>query len=157
MPYCQHCGTKIEYCPSCGQPLGAVAPAAEMPPVSVPQAEPETYHEVVLWEGKPGAKAGARALTESYRITTERVQVIHSGLSKKTEEIELSRLKDVTVQQSLAQRALRTGNVTIISTDKTTPTLTFLEVSEPEKVKETVRTAAREEMERLKVRRFTDA
>jgi SpoVK/Ycf46/Vps4 family AAA+-type ATPase len=155
MPYCQHCGAKVEYCPSCGQPLAAIAPATQTPPVEQP--EPEVYEEVVLWEGKPGAKAGRKAITQTYRITTERVQVIHSGLSRKTEEIELSRLKDVKVQQSLAQRALKTGNVTILSTDKTTPSVTFQEVSGPEDVKELVRKAAREEMERLKVRRFTDA
>ncbi len=155
MPYCQHCGARVEYCPSCGQPLGLAASVVPAPPTA--QAAPEAYEETVLWEGKPGPKAGRKAITQTYRITSERVQVIHSGLSKKTEEIELARLKDIRVQQSLAQRALKTGNVTIFSTDKTTPSITFQEITDPESVKEVIRKASREEIERLKVRRFTDA
>lgn len=100
-----------------------------------------------MWEGK--------ALTVTYRVTTERVQILHSGLRRSTEEIELARLKDVQVEQSLAQRAMRTGDITIISSDATTPSITFREVSDPEGVKEKIRTAAREELERLTVQSYT--
>jgi len=148
MPFCQHCGTKIQYCPSCGEALEAGA--------SPTRAVTESYEERVLWEGKPHAKAGAKALTTTYRVTTERVAVIYSALKKRTEEIELARLKDVQVKQSLAQRAMGVGDVTIISSDSSAPVVIFQDVSDPGGVKEIVRKAARAEMQRLGVKRYSD-
>ncbi len=43
-----------------------------------------------------------------------------------------------------------------VPTLPTAPSLTLQEVSEPEAVKELIRKAVRDEMERLKVRRFTE-
>jgi uncharacterized membrane protein YdbT with pleckstrin-like domain len=116
----------------------------------------EAYQERVVWEGKPHIKAGIKSRTLTYRVTTERVQAIHSGLSKKVEEIELSRFKDVKSEQSLPQRVVGVGNVTVISSDPTRPVLVFEDVSGPEDLKELIRKVAREEMERLQVRRFAN-
>jgi predicted RNA-binding Zn-ribbon protein involved in translation (DUF1610 family) len=93
---CPHCGAKVEFCPSCGQPLAAGA-AGAAPPHAQPAGGPaqEAYQEREVWEGKPHIKAGIKSQTLTYRVTTERVQAIHTGLSRKTEEVELSRFKDV--------------------------------------------------------------
>ena len=157
MGLCPHCGTKVEFCPSCGQPLAAgAASAAHSPaqPAGVPAQE--AYQEREVWEGKPHIKAGIKSQTLTYRVTTERVQAIHAGLSKKVEEIELSRFKDVQSEQSLAQRMVGVGDVTVISSDPTRPVLVLEDVSEPEALKELIRKVAREEIERLQVRRFAN-
>ena len=156
MPFCTNCGCKIEYCPCCGEPLAAVGDPASAPGQQVRPMEKPAGGEQVLWEGKPHVKAGIKSQTLTYKVTSERVQVVHSGISRKVEEIELARLKDVKVDQSLAQRALKLGNVVLISSDPSSPVLTLEEVAEPESVKEIIRTAARSEMDRLGVRRLAN-
>ena len=157
MGLCPHCGAKVEFCPSCGQPLAAGAAIATPPPAqSAGVAAQEAYQERQVWEGKPHIKAGIKSQTLTYRVTTERVQAIHTGLSKKIEEIELSRFKDVKSEQSLAQRMVGVGDVTVISSDPTRPVLVLEDVQAPEDVKELIRKVAREEIERLQVRRFAN-
>jgi len=148
MPFCQHCGTKIQYCPSCGEALEP-GPAPAM-------VVSDSYEERVLWEGKPHAKAGAKALTTTYQVTTERVRIIYKALKKKVEEIELARLKDVQVKQSLAQRAIGVGDVTVVSSDPSAPVVVFRDIADPVGVKEIVRKAAREEMRRVGIRGYRD-
>lgn len=156
MSFCPHCGTKLEYCPSCGHALDQTVSTTAPVQSQSAQSQPEPDQEVLLWEGKPHVKAGLKSQTTTYHITSQRVKIIHSGLARKVEEIELTRFRDVRVTQSLTQRALGIGNVIILSTDKTTPELTFEEIVEPEQVKEIIRKAARNEMQRLGVRRVVD-
>jgi len=87
-----------------------------------------------------------------YELTTERLKITQGMLSKKVEEIDLTRIKDIKVEQSLGQRALGIGNVKVITTDPTAPIFTLEDVSAPQKVKEMIRAAAREEKERRRVR-----
>jgi uncharacterized membrane protein YdbT with pleckstrin-like domain len=86
-----------------------------------------------------------------YELTTERIKITQGMLSKKVEEIDLTRIKDIKMEQSLGQRALGIGNVEVITTDPTAPVFTLEDVSEPQKVKETIRVAVREEKQRRRV------
>lgn len=105
--------------------------------------------EKLLWEGKPSAiadaikeKGGLNSTT--YKVTSERV-IIESGLlSKKHEEIELYKVKDIRVSQSMNQRIMKIGQVEIVSVDPTSPVYTLKDVKNPNELKETIRTAVKE-------------
>jgi membrane protein YdbS with pleckstrin-like domain len=75
-------------------------------------------------------------------------------LSRSTEEVELTRVRDVSYEQGLAQRALGIGTVAVIGTDATTPTIKLHDVDEPEQVKELIRQAVRDQRQRQHVRQI---
>lgn len=53
-----------------------------------------------------------------YTLTDERLIISKGILSKTIDEIELFRIKDTKVQQTMFQRIIGYGTVTVISTDK---------------------------------------
>lgn len=79
-----------------------------------------------------------------YKLTTQRFFVQTGLISKKVEELELFRVKDVSMKQGVFQRILGVGNVTVLSTDDSTPTVHIAGVSSPEKVKESIRSHSRD-------------
>jgi len=96
--------------------------------------------EVLLYEGSPAAlpSFGALALTiitlglallffwprsraTRYRITNQRV-VVESGLfSKRMEQVDTYRIHDYVVERPLGQRIMGTGNISLLTQDRTTP------------------------------------
>ena len=78
-----------------------------------------------------------------YRLTTERLFLRTGFIARRSEEIELFRIKDISVRQSVLHRMVGAGTVTILSTDDTTPYVVLRGVPRPEKVKEQVRQASR--------------
>jgi len=105
--------------------------------------------ERVIWEGKPSGimdsikeKGGMNATT--YKLTNERIIVKSGLLSKKQEDLELVRVKDIRVTQGMKERLMKIGSVEITSTDSSTPSLTFVDVREPNEVKEMVRRAVKD-------------
>jgi uncharacterized membrane protein YdbT with pleckstrin-like domain len=64
-----------------------------------------------------------RTLGCTYRITTRRIVVETGVLSKRLEQIDLYRIVDYTVERSLGQRLLGTGNLVLKTLDKTSPQL----------------------------------
>ena len=78
-----------------------------------------------------------------YKLTDQRFFVQTGLISKKVEELELFRVKDVSMKQGIIQRLLGVGNVTILSTDDSTPVVHVLGISKPEKVKESIRGQSR--------------
>jgi membrane protein YdbS with pleckstrin-like domain len=79
---------------------------------------------------------------EAYRLTSERFFVRRGILVRHNDEMEIIRINDVTLRQSLLERLLGIGTVTVISNDDTTPLVAMAALPEPEAVKEHVRTAA---------------
>ena len=78
-----------------------------------------------------------------YRLTTQRLFVQAGLIAKKLEEVELFRVKDVTLSQGVLQRMLGVGNVVVLSTDDTTPQLVLAGIPEPLAAKEQIRGAFR--------------
>jgi len=74
-----------------------------------------------------------------YRLTNQRLFVLKGLFSKETQELELFRIKDIAVQQSLLQRVLGYGQVTIVSSDDMTPIVTLRGIANPIGIKELVR------------------
>jgi membrane protein YdbS with pleckstrin-like domain len=97
---------------------------------------------IVLWQIVDISIALARLRTTMYTVTTQRV-IIETGLTtKKVEDIDLRYIDDTQFQQSFIQRMLGIGNVTIVSSDKTSPTYTLHGIRDPRGTRELIRTNA---------------
>jgi uncharacterized membrane protein YdbT with pleckstrin-like domain len=101
-----------------------------------------------LWKDRPHAKNPRKRGSILYELTTERIRITYGVLSKKVEETELTRIRDTKLKQSLGQRALGIGDVTILTTDRTTPIVKLEDISQPQNVKEMIRGAVRKEKEK---------
>jgi uncharacterized membrane protein YdbT with pleckstrin-like domain len=109
--------------------------------------------ETPLWQGSPhGLLNPIESHAIRWELTTERLRVVRGILSRSTEEVELTRVRDVSYDQSLAQRALGIGTITVVGTDATSPTVVLHDVEDPENVKELIRQAVRDQRRRLRVR-----
>lgn len=78
-----------------------------------------------------------------YKLTSQRLLVTTGVASRHVEEIELYRVKDVTVNQGLMGRLLGFGTVVVHGNDATAPRIQLDPVNNPVKVKEQIRDAAR--------------
>ena len=74
-----------------------------------------------------------------YKITTQRIFIIHGILSKRTVEVESFRVKDISMDQKFWGRILGIGNVRAITADHDVPQLFILGVAQPQNVKENLR------------------
>ncbi|MFN8455674.1 MAG: PH domain-containing protein [Anaerolineae bacterium] len=110
-----------------GQPASAAVAAVD---------EGDDEVEKVLWEGRPYL-----SLSTHYKITSERVRITEGLLGKDREDIELVRVQDIDVSQSLTERALNIGDIHIRSHDKSRPAVILNNVSSPLEVHELLRRA----------------
>ncbi len=78
----------------------------------------------------------------SYTITNQRVQIEKGLLAKSVEEIDLRYVEDSTFGQSLVERILGIGSVTLLSSDKTTPRYVLRSIRDPRSVREMIRAQA---------------
>jgi uncharacterized membrane protein YdbT with pleckstrin-like domain len=77
-----------------------------------------------------------------YRITDQRI-VIESGvLSRQIEEIDMRNVEDLVFRQSLLERLLGIGDVTILSADQTTARVRLVGLEKPRELRELIRTTA---------------
>jgi hypothetical protein len=149
--FCPDCGAAADgakFCPECGTALGdgstaatetAVAPAAPAPAGVTDDEERE------LWAGQPDrvfASVGERS--DRYTLTTHRLKVESGMVRKKSESLDVWRVKDVSVKKSMTQRTRKCGDVEIISADSSTPMVTLTWIQNPEEVAEQIRQVARE-------------
>lgn len=87
-----------------------------------------------------------KALTNrgcKYKLTTQRL-ILTTGLaSRRVEEVELYRVKDVTASQGVLGRMLGFGTVLVHGNDASTPRLTMHPINSPMRVKEQIRDGSR--------------
>lgn len=148
--FCGECGTAFEAGAATGTettPTPAPAAAPEPAPAPAPVAETE------LWSGSPDMILAPRTATSTrYRLTSQRLFVETGLLSKKTDTIELYRVKDIRVRKSMKQRTRSAGDVVIASVDSTTPEIVLESVQSPDDVAEILRRQVAAERARLGVR-----
>lgn len=84
-----------------------------------------------------------RTAAVRYRLTTQRLFVQTGLIGKHVEEVELFRVKDVTLSQGALQRLLGVGSVVVLSTDDTAPRLELAGILDPAAAKEQIRGAFR--------------
>ena len=90
--------------------------------------------------------------SKKYRLTTQRLFIERGLIARQIDEVELFRLKDVTVSQGILQRIFRAGSVTVISTDDTNPRVVLQNIGRPLEIKEHIRNAGSEARRREGVR-----
>jgi len=95
---------------------------------------------------------GIRVKSCGYRLTTQRLFVRRGWLAQHVDELELYRVKDVTVEQGFLQRLLGYGTITVLSDDESTPETDLIRISRPTTVKEMIRTQYRAARRREGVR-----
>lgn len=61
--------------------------------------------------------------TKLYRVTTLRVQVEQGVFSKRVSSVDLWRVRDVVLTQTLVQLVVRAGDLSLVSSDEVAPTL----------------------------------
>ena len=80
----------------------------------------------------------------SYEITTERVKVIQGIFSKRTDELELYRVKDTSLVEPFVYRMFSVGNIVIVTNDASTPNVELRAVKNAKEVREQFRTSVEE-------------
>jgi hypothetical protein len=147
--FCPECGAAAEgakFCPGCGTALNGQTAASSQPAQAEPVVEEE---EREVWSGKPDsvlAPVGERS--QRYVLTTDRLKVDSGMLRKKSETLDLWRVRDVSVKKSITQRTRGCGDVEVASADASTPKLTLTWIKNPDEVAEQVRQTAREARKR---------
>ncbi|WEK55894.1 MAG: PH domain-containing protein [Candidatus Cohnella colombiensis] len=105
-------------------------------------------NESVLWEGKP-FNYGFPSFTR-YQITERRVIIERGIFTKRREEIQLYRIRDLSLKRNLLERILKFGDITILSTDTTSPQYTLRNIRESVRISDLLSSSI--ETARLKYR-----
>ena len=87
-----------------------------------------------------------------YRLSSQRLFITTGILAKKTVEVELFRIRDLSVQQTFFQRLLGIGSILAVSTDSDIPKLDFYGIRDPLKIKELLRQHIMESRQRTRTR-----
>ena len=90
-----------------------------------------------------------------YRITNERIVMTRGVLTKRTEELELYRVKDATLIEPFWLRLVSLGNIVLTTSDRTTPIVSITAVPNAAGLREELRRSV-ERMRALKGVRETD-
>ena len=101
---------------------------------------------MLVWRGRPYLTIGT-----IYELTSQRLRIIRGVVSNAIEEVELVRVRDTAVKQNVGERMFDIGDITIFSSDQTTPTKVLFNVRNPVEVREMIRKAVYEERERRKM------
>lgn len=149
--FCPECGTATngaKFCPECGTSttVGTEPAADEAPAVASAAAiERADEGEREVWRGTPDPiLSPVSAKTHTYVITNERVKLESGAMRKRAESIELFRVRDISVKKSMTQRSRGRGDLSITSTDPSTPMITLESIQKPDEVAETLRSLVRD-------------
>ena len=84
-----------------------------------------------------------------YALSEDRLFLSVGFLSIKDEEVLLYRVRDISSSRSLGQRLFGVGTVTVVSSDKTMPSLVLKNIKAPMRIKELLHN----QVEEMKIRR----
>lgn len=98
--------------------------------------ETDDHDEETIWEGRPFL-----SVSTQYIITNQRVRIIQGLLGKEREDIELIRIQDIDQSQTLRERLLNLGDISIRGHDTSSPKAILNNVSNPQEVHELLRRA----------------
>ena len=84
-----------------------------------------------------------------YRLSADRLFISEGFLNIKDDEVLLYRVRDIDTRRSLWQRIFGVGTVTVMSSDKTMPTLVLKNIKDPLMVKELIHN----QVEEMKIQR----
>lgn len=88
----------------------------------------------------------------TYELTTQRLRIMRGILNRRLDELELYRVKDYVLEQPLFLRLLGLGNLTLLTSDASTPSLALRAIAGASDVREQLRNAVQTERDRKRVR-----
>ncbi|MBA4495565.1 PH domain-containing protein [Paenactinomyces guangxiensis] len=74
-----------------------------------------------------------------YQLTTERLRIREGILSKRTEEVELYRVKDMSVEWPFIYRMFNKGNIRLVTSDHSAPTIVLEAISGADELMDVLR------------------
>lgn len=80
----------------------------------------------------------------TYEVTSERIKVIKGLFSKRTDELELYRVKDTSLIEPFIYRMFGVGNISIVTNDATTPALELRAIKNAKDIREKLRASIEE-------------
>ncbi len=101
------------------------------------------------------AIAWIRLRSTMYKVTNQRVLIEQGIFSKTLDEIDLRYVDDSTFSQSLVDRILGIGSVTLMSSDTNTPRYVLRSIKDPRGVREMIRAEAYQSSQRQVFTRMT--
>ena len=105
-------------------------------------------NDKILWSDRK-RHFGLPISFTKYEISEDRLFLSVGFLSIKDDEVLLYRIRDITTTRTLWQRLFGVGTVTVVSSDKTMPTLQLKNIKRPVAVKELLH----KQVEEMKIRR----
>ena len=98
-----------------------------------------------LWAGLilPAAIALSKYIrlkSIEYDLTSQRLRITSGLVSRKIVEVELFRIRDLSLEQSFVERLIGIGNIEALSSDKDAEAIHLVGVHHPQDVKEQLRT-----------------
>jgi uncharacterized membrane protein YdbT with pleckstrin-like domain len=75
----------------------------------------------------------------TYKLTNQRLTEANGIFSRHTEELELYRIKDITVEEPFVHRIFGKGHVVLHTSDRSTPVVMLKAIAEPKTVARLVR------------------
>jgi uncharacterized membrane protein YdbT with pleckstrin-like domain len=101
-----------------------------------------------LWEDRK-RHCGLPLSFTKYKLSVDRLFFETGALNTEEEEVQLYRVRDISVRRTLWQKICGVGTVTVNSSDKSAPTIELKNVKRPKDVKELLN----EQVEKVKVAR----
>lgn len=87
-----------------------------------------------------------------YELTNQRLKVRRGILSKKTDELELYRIKDYQIDEPFFLRLFSLSNIILSTSDRSHPTVHITAIKNAEEIRETIRSHVEELRDRKRVR-----
>lgn len=110
------------------------------------EGDPNDEVEEVLWIGRPFL-----SITTKYVITDERIRIFEGIIGKTRQDVELVRVQSMDQSQKIGERMINVGDITIRSHDPNNPLIILNNVTNPEKVHETLRRAVLKARDKYKL------
>jgi hypothetical protein len=136
-------------------PIVAGTPVATGNPAMLPSSSTTARQrgEQVLWIGRPHPLLSPIGwLSHRYRLTEERLRIKRGLLNEDVEEVELVRVKDLSLHRSFLQRLVGVGTIQVYSIDQSLPVAELRHVRQSDRVREAIRNAVRDERKRHGIR-----
>ena len=108
----------------------------------------EKYGVDIIWKDRKRWLGMPLSFTR-YSLSEDRLFLSAGFFSIKDDEILLYRIRDITTSRSFWQRLFGVGTITVVSSDKTMPTLQLKNIKRPVAVKELLH----KQVEEMKIRR----
>lgn len=87
-----------------------------------------------------------------YDLTTQRLRFTHGVFNREHDELELYRVKDISLSQPFVVRLFGLGNVTLHTSDKTTPEVHINGIAEPDHFRDLLRDQVERRRDEKRVR-----